>query len=371
MLAAIRRHPVVVVGLPACLLVFVADVAIREDAAIWLGYVAVISLAAWFGSRRSTFFLAALSTLLIVVGFFLSPHSRGPSITVADRAGGTVLMWGVAFLIDNRHQLFLRTTRQGEGLRTANEQLRQQAEQLNVHASELRGANESLQTMSAKLVEVQENERRAFARELHDESSQLLSAMIVRLGALQRSWTEGDLSVDGFEELKRMATQLAEGLHRLAMNLRPVSLDRAGLVAAVEQYVESYRETYGVQVDVVADNFGSDRLPTDLEGMLYRIIQEALTNVARHAQAGHIGVVLTRRPAAIAAIIEDDGIGFDVEEAARTSRLGLSGMKERAELLGGTLTIESRPGGGTTIFVEIPGPAHLPASAGAYQTEPS
>jgi signal transduction histidine kinase len=140
----------------------------------------------------------------------------------------------------------------------------------------------------------------------------------------------------------------------LAMNLRPASLDRAGLLAALKQYIESYRSAYGLQVELLTDGLDGDRLAPELESSLYRIMQEALTNVARHAHASRVDVLLKRRPDAVAAIIEDNGIGFDAEAAMCAGRLGLAGMRERAELRGGTLTIESRPGAGTTVFVEIP-----------------
>jgi signal transduction histidine kinase len=98
----------------------------------------------------------------------------------------------------------------------------------------------------------------------------------------------------------------------------------------------------------------SSRLPAEMETMLYRVVQEALTNVARHAQAQHVGIMIERRPGRVTAIIEDDGTGFDVAEAEQRGRLGLLGMRERTQMLGGKLTIESAVGKGTTIFVDIP-----------------
>jgi PAS domain S-box-containing protein len=265
-------------------------------------------------------------------------------------------------------------------LRQANTQIQGQAEYLRGAAvaleqrvaertAELRQANESLQAMPARLVEVQENERRAISRELHDESGQLLTALSIHLGLLRDLWEQGESPLNAIDELKALANQLAEGLHRLAFDLRPASLDRDGLVAALKQYIESYRKTYGMQVNLLADGLDRDRLAPELESSLYRIIQEALTNVARHAQAGEVGVALNQREHVISVVIEDNGTGFDVQAAAAAGRLGLAGMQERAEMRGGTLTIESQPGSGTTVFVEIPCLPQLRVPSEAQQPE--
>jgi signal transduction histidine kinase len=116
----------------------------------------------------------------------------------------------------------------------------------------------------------------------------------------------------------------------------------------------TFRRQNAVQVSYLVTGLDGTRLDYDLETALYRIVQEALTNVARHAKAQHVGVILSRRENTVSLIIEDDGLGFDVEEALRRGRLGLLGMRERSEMLGGTLTIESSPGCGATVFVHMP-----------------
>jgi|GEM_PF-781570 len=239
-----------------------------------------------------------------------------------------------------------------------------------------------LQALSRRLVEVQENERRAIARELHDEAGQALTAVQLGLHFLETE-RDPDCLAARINELKSTVDGVMENLHRLAVDLRPVSLDRAGLVPAVEQYIESFGRHSGLQVDFVA--FSLDpvtgapvktgdaaphvlppshgdcgRLDPEVETAIYRVVQEALTNVARHASAGRVSVILERRRAthapgeALVAVIEDDGAGFDVEEALARGRLGLLGMRERVEMLGGSLTIESAPGAGTTVVVEAP-----------------
>jgi two-component system sensor histidine kinase UhpB len=140
--------------------------------------------------------------------------------------------------------------------------------------------------------------------------------------------------------------------------LRPGVLDELGLVPAVEQLALDYAQMRGITVDVSAVGFGAERLPSAIETALYRIIQEALTNTAKHSGARTANVVLRRRRDAVQAIVSDDGCGFDVEGTLRTpaawAHLGLHGMRERAALLGGTVTIESTPDEGTTIYVRVP-----------------
>jgi signal transduction histidine kinase len=145
-----------------------------------------------------------------------------------------------------------------------------------------------------------------------------------------------------------------EGLHRLSHNLRPASLDRLGLLPAIRQHIHYFEQETGVKVEFVPVRMDYGRLPPELETTLYRVMQEALTNIARHARASRARVVLKRRADRAMVIVEDNGAGFDLEAAQQSGRLGLLGMRERAELLGGRLTLESAPGRGTKVFAEIP-----------------
>jgi signal transduction histidine kinase len=215
---------------------------------------------------------------------------------------------------------------------------------------------EQLQSLSRRLVELQEQERRALSRDLHDTSAQNITALTLGLGALVRA---GDCSADTrarVDELLRLTETVSEDLHRLAVNLRPLALDRSGLIPALEQLLVAFRKQTGLTIDFDALGTGSPaaRLPGDVETVLYRIVQESLTNIARYALAKRVSVLFSLRDNRAQVIIEDDGRGFDVEEALRGGRLGLLGMRERAGMLGGQLTIESEPGHGTTIAVEVP-----------------
>lgn len=205
-----------------------------------------------------------------------------------------------------------------------------------------------------RVLAAQEEERHRIARELHDEAGQALTSMMVGLRLLEKEVERPETLLARLADLKRMTDGVLEDLHRLAMDLRPASLDHVGLVAALRQYVELYSRQHGLAVQFESVGLDGERLPTEVEIALYRIVQEALTNVVRHARATRTDVLLERRGDRLVAIVEDDGAGFDPEAAVQNSRLGLFGMRERAEMLAGTLAIESAPGSGTTVFVEIP-----------------
>jgi PAS domain S-box-containing protein len=202
-----------------------------------------------------------------------------------------------------------------------------------------------------------EEEQRRLARELHDETGQSLTSLLVGLRTLAEARTL-DAAREHVAELRRVTARTLDEVRRLARGLRPGVLDELGLVPAVEQLALDHAQMRSIAVDVRAVGFGPERLPPTVETALYRVIQEALTNTAKHSGARAANVVLHRRREGIQAIISDDGCGFDVEGTLRTpaarAQLGLHGMRERAALLGGTVTIESSPGEGTTIYVRVP-----------------
>jgi len=220
--------------------------------------------------------------------------------------------------------------------------------------AEVRAGRERLQALSRRLVEAQEVERRNIARELHDEAAQALTSLQLGLGLLERRAGDAEASRIRVAQLKEIAERIAEGLHRLATDLRPASLDHAGLVPALRQYTGALAAEHGLELQLEAVGLGGERLAPQAEAAVFRIVQEALANVVRHAQATRAGVILERRDGHLLVIVEDDGAGFDLQRAAQGERLGLLGMRERAEMLGGTLSVETAPGKGTTVTVEVP-----------------
>jgi signal transduction histidine kinase len=212
--------------------------------------------------------------------------------------------------------------------------------------------NHELAILSRRLVEIQESERQYISRELHDETGQALTSIMLRLGMLERDLQRGMPVVDRVAELKDTVEEVLEELHGLAIDLRPSSLDHVGLVPALRQYTERISELHGLLVDFGAIGLDERRLPPEMEVTIYRIVQEALVNVVRHAQATHADVLVERHPDRVRVIIEDNGHGFDAATAMYSGRLGLLGMRERADMLGGRLVIDSAPGAGTTVVIE-------------------
>ena len=220
---------------------------------------------------------------------------------------------------------------------------------------QVRAGHERLQSLSRRLVEVQESERRYIARELHDETSQALTALMFGLRLMEQEVGHPENLLARLAELKQLTDGILEDLHRLAMDLRPASLDHLGLVAALEQLVKVVCERYNLGVRFKTVGISEEvRLPDDVETALYRIVQEALTNVVRHARANNVDVILELQEGRSIIVVEDDGVGFDALEIHKSGHLGLLGMQERAQMAGGTLQVESRPGGGTTIVAEVP-----------------
>ena len=219
---------------------------------------------------------------------------------------------------------------------------------------QVRLGNEQLHALSHRLMNLQEQERIHLSRELHDESSQILAGLMVRLGLLERDARSPELMAEHIAELKRIVTEVLNNLRNLAVKLRPASLDHLGLITALKQYVQEYSHQYHLTVQFDAEDIKSIRLPQELETALYRIVQESLTNVALHARAGRVDILLNRRGDCLVMTIEDDGIGFDVNPLTHENGLGLFGMRERVEMLGGVFLIESSPGKGTTISIEVP-----------------
>jgi signal transduction histidine kinase len=217
----------------------------------------------------------------------------------------------------------------------------------------LQASTARMQLLSRRLVEAQENERRHISRELHDEAGQALASLRFGLRLLEKDIERG-ASVSGrVAELMERTDAVIDGLHRLAVDLRPASLDHLGLEAALRQYTRSVATSFGLAVRFKARGLKSERLPAALETALYRIVQDAMTNVVRHARATRADVLVELRGDRVTLMIEDDGIGFDPEASQVGEHFGLLGIRERAEALGGTLTVESSPGAGSTVVVEV------------------
>jgi signal transduction histidine kinase len=228
--------------------------------------------------------------------------------------------------------------------------------------SALRESTDRLQHLSRRLLAVQEEERRHLSRELHDEFGQLLATIAVHLHAAKG--LAGDAARSRLEECSVLLQRTGAQLRSLALELRPTMLDSAGLEPALRWLAEQHKQRTGIATQVVGH---LNDLPGDLAIACFRVAQEALTNVVRHARAQHVWIELDQTDGALELVVRDDGVGFDVtktlDSAAGQGNLGLLGMKERVQILGGILEIDSEPGHGTRIRISLPLAAPIPEPA--------
>ncbi len=223
---------------------------------------------------------------------------------------------------------------------------------------QLRASHDRIQGLAAHLETVREEERKRIARDLHDETSQTLASLAASLEAVASVLPADATEVrDRLRKLKSLSVGILDEINKLIYELRPTLLDDLGLVAAARWLAESNLRASGVAVNFRTTGRGR-RQPSPMETMLFRVIQEAISNIARHADAKNVNVSLHFRKSAVRVDIRDDGRGFDVEEAIsskhRPRGLGLLGMKERVELFNGSFTIRSRLGEGTDLTFTVP-----------------
>jgi signal transduction histidine kinase len=271
----------------------------------------------------------------------------------------------IARPIDNREllarvQALLRIKRAESELRRAHDELEKRVVERTV---ELCRANAALKAMSLRLVDVQEAERRFVARELHDEIGQLVTGLKLLLEtSLHPSTGDEKRSLD---EALTLINDLMERVRQLSINLRPQMLDDLGLLTALDWHLKRYFKQTGIRV-LFKHTPLPERLPPQLETAVFRIVQEALTNVARHAAVKEVTVRLWTNIERVGVQVEDTGAGFETEPRFGRPSTGLSGMRERAELLGGEFTVESAVGAGTRLTVELP--VNVTAAAEVVET---
>jgi PAS domain S-box-containing protein len=238
------------------------------------------------------------------------------------------------------------SVRADQALREAKEQeIRHQAQKIAAEAERL--------ALLQRVVTAQEGERLRIARELHDQMGQDLAGLSLGLKSLELA-VASDGGRNTLSWLQSLTAQIGSNLHRTAWELRPTSLDDVGLLRALETYVADWSERFGIRVDFHCAGMDGMNFPPEVETTAYRLVQEALTNVLKHAAAGTVSLVLERHEDWLQIIVEDDGKGFDPDSVADRGRLGLAGMRERLALVAGTLTIDSASGFGTTLYFRMP-----------------
>ncbi len=254
-------------------------------------------------------------------------------------------------LLEAHEELEQRVSERTADLARANESLR-------AEVTERRHAEQARNDLLRRLVVVQEEERLRIARELHDQMGQQLTALKLGLESLESPLENGKSWRERMEQLLALIRRIGHDMHRIAWELGPAELEELDLPTALSNYAEEWSEHSAVPVQFQCTGVWEGRLAAQVETTIYRVAQEALTNVARHAGAGRVSVIVKRGSDDVLVIIEDDGEGFDPEKGTESMRskrgLGLAGMKQRVQAAGGDFQIESAVGSGTTVFVRIP-----------------
>jgi two-component system CheB/CheR fusion protein len=251
----------------------------------------------------------------------------------------------------SRDQLEVRVSERTGELEAANFSLKEEVR-------ERRAAETRSKSLLHLLVTAQEDERRRVARDLHDQLGQQLTALRLTLEMAKEECGDQTKLSAKIEQVQEMARRVDEDVDFLAWELRPAALDDLGLVVALGNFLQEWSKHFDVSSEFHSTGLTKDRLLPEIETSLYRIAQEVLNNVSKHAQASRVDVILERRDHHVVLIIEDDGVGFDPKKHSASAEdgrgLGLIGLSERVGLVGGTLDIESAPNAGTTIFVRAP-----------------
>ena len=238
--------------------------------------------------------------------------------------------------------------------RVSDEQFDRLAETFNRMLVEHERHSQQMQQLPRQILQAQEEERQRLARELHDEAAQALTSLLVHLRLLERTH-EPEKAQQHVQKLRELTAQALEEVRRVALDLRPTILDDLGLGAALEWRVDEFTQASGIQVTTQIEGL-ERRLPRDIELVFYRVGQETLSNIARHAQAQHVNICLKRQNSTLSLEVVDDGIGFNPAAlpAHRPRGLGLLGMRERMAMIDGALQIESGPGRGTRVWACAP-----------------
>jgi signal transduction histidine kinase len=235
--------------------------------------------------------------------------------------------------------------------------LRKSEQQTTLLLEESRILQQQLRLLSRRVLLAQENERKRISRELHDVVVQLLSGINVRLATLKKETSVNTRKFSQeISDAQRLVVKSVDIVHQFARELRPAMLDDLGLTPALHSYLKKFTKETGVRASLTTFE-GIEKLSNAKRTVIYRVVQEALTNVGRHAHASRVKVCIQKLPTAVSMYIKDDGKSFDVEQmwhSRKSKRLGLLGMRERVEMVRGTFRIESDPGPGTTSLVKIP-----------------
>jgi two-component system sensor histidine kinase UhpB len=317
-------------------------------AIVVLGAIAGTAITTSIGRRASEQRLVPLIVLFAAIGIGLSLLVNAIVLRAAFRPLAALNRTAAAVQDGDRDARASVDT-------SSDPEMAQLARALNATLDELADDRNQLRDLASQVISAQEDERRRVSRELHDDTAQVLFAQLLHVTALKSS---NDPQIQEVaDKLEQSTVAALEGVRRLALELRPPALDDLGLAEALGELCQRFRESTGCTVELAVRGMRG-RLSADLELVLYRVAQEPLTNVAKHARATAVRVDLERTAHDVSLSIKDNGIGFNRSQFSPSDGvglgLGLFGMEERATLLGGTLRIWSTPGYGTEVFAFVP-----------------
>jgi len=316
-------------------------------------YTFAIVFMAWYGGVGPSIFAMCLG-FLGAGYYFVHPRGSIAMYGLESQVGASLyVVVGISSILLN--ELMRKAQRTAE---MHADLLFEKRSDLEREVKERREAQQAYADLLRRLVGIQEEERRRISRELHDQCGQELTALNLGLKSLYDGLQRQDDAQSRIRNLQGLVNSIAQEIHHLALELRPAALDELGLCSAVSNYAALWARRTGIAVDFEHQGFDDLRLPNRFETAIYRTLQEALNNAAKHTSSRRVSIILSRRESEVLAICEDQGPGFDVkgraESAGFTQHLGLLGMRERIESVGGQLEIESSPDAGTTIYVRVP-----------------
>lgn len=314
-------------------------------------FIFAVIFSAWFGGMGPS--LLALVVGFFAAGFFLHPRGS-PAIYQWNAQVGTGLYVIVGLSTIFLSELMHRARRQANNNASL---LRAEKSRLEIEVRERGEIERAYANLLKRFVNLQEDERHLIAHELHDHVGQDLVAIRLKLQRILAQNSDPPTRI-GVNEVIAILDKLSQSFRRLTFNLRPPMLDELGLGATLESYLEEWQQTTCIHADLAVVGLETGKTSTEIDTVLYRVITEALNNVAKHSHSSKVSVVVERRESGIQAIVEDQGRGFDLEglkpHLKKNSCLGLLGMQERLNSIGGRLDVETEIDGGTTVFVRIP-----------------
>ena len=350
-------------GFVLLLFVGVGDYITGIELNISIFYLLPISLIIWFVNMRAGVFLSIVSVAIGLAADLISGHTYlHPMIIYWNRAVQLGLFLIIVFIVGTlrrwHNELERRVEERTVEFQMANERLEQKMEEHRQAVEALRESEKQLRYLSSQLLTAQETERKRISMELHDELGQALIALKLRLASVQRKLRKDQKALyDEYEYAQKDIEQIIENVRRLSRDLSPHILENLGLSAALRWLVEDFAKYQKIEASIdIPDinNFFSEKSQI----IIYRIFQEALTNIQKHAQATHMSAIISKKDDTISFLIEDNGKGFDVEQVMMRNPaekgLGLATMEERVRMLGVPLDIRSQEGRGTRLSFAIP-----------------